>query len=66
MGPAVEGDWQANLEVGARHTRVARAWRGDAGEGSSMTVSSVDKDRMAAEQRLLAEQLIPNGLVGVA
>jgi len=31
-----------------------------------MTVSSVDKDRMAAEQRLLAEQLIPNGLVGVA
>ena len=31
-----------------------------------MTGSSVDEDRMAAEQRLLAEQLISNELVGVA
>ena len=41
----------------ARHSLVLRAWRGDAGEESAMTGTSVDEDRIAAE-RLLAEQLM--------
>jgi len=45
---------------------LPRTHRGDADKESSMTGTSVDEDKMAAEQRLLAEQLIPNGLVGVA
>jgi hypothetical protein len=36
---------------------VCRAWWGDAGEGSSMTDTSVDEDRKVAE-RLPVEQLM--------
>jgi hypothetical protein len=57
MGRVEKGDWRINLEAGARHTLVPRAWRGDGGEESSMTGTSVEEDRMVAE-RLPVEQLM--------